>query len=50
MKETLEIIEISENIFFEMIIEKNDEVDQMINHLKDESIELRFETVDQLTD
>jgi hypothetical protein len=25
-----------------MIIEKNDEIDQMINHLKNESIELRF--------
>ncbi len=26
-----------------MIIEKDDEIDQMINHLKDESIEFRRE-------
>jgi hypothetical protein len=42
VKETLEIIEISDNIFFEMIIEE-DENDLSIDHLKDESIELRFE-------
>jgi hypothetical protein len=42
MKNTLKILKISDNIFFEMIIEKNDENDQMINHLKNESIELRF--------
>jgi hypothetical protein len=41
VKETLEIIEISNNIFFEMIIEE-DEDDQMIDHLKDELIEFRF--------
>jgi hypothetical protein len=40
VKETLEIIEISDNIFFEMIIK--DENDLSINHLKDESIESRF--------
>jgi hypothetical protein len=50
VKDTLEILKVSNNIFFEMIIEKNDETDQMINHLKDESIELRFKTVDQLVD
>jgi hypothetical protein len=33
-----------------MIIEKNNEIDQMIHHLKVESIELRFETADQLVD
>ncbi len=43
VKETLEVIEISDNIFFEMIIEKNDEIDQMIDHLEDESIKSRFE-------
>jgi hypothetical protein len=43
VKETLKIIEISDNIFFEVIIEKENETDQMIDHLKDESIELRFE-------
>ncbi len=43
VKETLKIIEISDNIFFEMIIEKDDETDQTIDHLEDESIELRFE-------
>jgi hypothetical protein len=42
VKETLEVIEISDNIFFEVIIEKDDEADQMIDHLEDESIELRF--------
>jgi hypothetical protein len=42
VKNTLEILEVSNNIIFEMIIEKNDEKNQMINHLKDESIELRF--------
>jgi hypothetical protein len=42
VKETLKIIEISDNIFFEMIIEKDDETDQMIDHLEDESIESRF--------
>jgi hypothetical protein len=41
VKETLEIIEISNNIFFEVIIEE-DEDDQMIDHLEDESIESRF--------
>ncbi len=47
VKETLKIIEISNNIFFEMIIEE-DENDLSIDHLEDESIELRFEeSVDQ---
>jgi hypothetical protein len=40
VKETLKIIEISDNIFFEMIIE--DENDLSIDHLEDESIESRF--------
>ncbi len=43
MKETLEVIKISNNIFFEVIIEKDNEADQTIDHLKDESNELRFE-------
>jgi hypothetical protein len=43
VKKTLKVIEISNNIFFEMIIEKDDEVDQTIDHLEDESIELRFQ-------
>ncbi len=42
VENALEILEISNNIFFEMIIEKDDEIDQIIDHLKDESIELRF--------
>jgi hypothetical protein len=42
VKDTLEILEISNNIFFEMIIEKDDETDQVIDHLEDESIESRF--------
>ncbi len=42
VKNTLEILEVSNNIFFEVIIEKDDEIDQMIDHLKDESIESRF--------
>ncbi len=42
VKDTLEILEVSDNIFFEMIIEKDDEIDQMIDHLEDESTELRF--------
>jgi hypothetical protein len=42
VENTLKILEISNNIFFEVIIEKNDETDQMIDHLKDESIESRF--------
>jgi hypothetical protein len=50
VKDTLEILEVSDNIFFEMIIEKNDETDQMIDHLEDESIEFRFITADQLAD
>jgi hypothetical protein len=43
VKKTLEIIQISNNIFFEVIIEKNDETDQIIDHLKNEPIESRFE-------
>jgi hypothetical protein len=43
VKETLEVIEILDNIFFEVIIEKENETDQIIDHLKDESIESRFE-------
>ncbi len=50
VKDTLEILKVSNNIFFEVIIEKNDEADQMIDHLKDESIESRFKTADQLVD
>jgi hypothetical protein len=42
VKNTLEILEVSDNIFFEMIIEKNDEIDQMIDHLENESIKSRF--------
>jgi hypothetical protein len=48
VKETLEIIEISDNIFFEMIIEE-DENDLSIDHLEDESIESRLkEEIDQI--
>jgi hypothetical protein len=43
VKNTLEVIEISNYIFFEMIIEKENKIDQMINHLEDESIESWFE-------
>jgi hypothetical protein len=43
VKETLEVIKISNNIFFERISEKENETDQMIDHLEDESIESRFE-------
>jgi hypothetical protein len=43
VKNTLKVIEISNNIFFKVIIEKKNEVDQMIDHLEDESIESRFE-------
>jgi hypothetical protein len=42
VEETLKIIKISNNIFFEIVIEKDDETDQVIDHLKDESIEFRF--------
>jgi hypothetical protein len=51
VKETLKVIKISNNIFFEVIIEKDDEADQMIDHQENESIESRFEeTADQTTD
>jgi hypothetical protein len=50
MKDTLKVLEVSNNTFFEVIIEKIDETDQMIDHLKNEMIEFRFETIDQLTD
>jgi hypothetical protein len=47
VKKTLKIIEISNNIFFEMIIEE-DKNDLSIDHLKDESIEFRFvKSIDQ---
>jgi FtsZ-binding cell division protein ZapB len=42
VKNTLEILKVSNNIFFEVIIEKDDETDQMIDHLENESIESRF--------
>jgi hypothetical protein len=42
IEDTLEILEVSDNIFFEVIIEKDDEADQMIDHLEDEPIESRF--------
>ncbi len=32
VRNTLKVIEISNNIFFEMIIEKDDEINQMIDH------------------
>jgi hypothetical protein len=35
VKETLKVIKISDNIFFDVIIEKNNETDQTIDHLKD---------------
>jgi hypothetical protein len=41
VKETLKMIKISNNIFFEVIIEEN-ENDLSIDHLEDESIEFRF--------
>jgi hypothetical protein len=49
VKNTLKVIEISNNIFFEMIIEE-DEDDLSIDHLKDESIELRYEESADQTD
>jgi hypothetical protein len=48
VKETLEILKVSNNIFFEMIIEN--ENDLSIDHLKDESIESRFEESADQTD
>jgi hypothetical protein len=42
MKNKLKILKILNNIFFEMIIEENDEVNQIIDYLKNESIESRF--------
>jgi hypothetical protein len=42
MKDTLKVLKISNNIFFEMIIEKKDEINQMIDHLKNESTKSRF--------
>jgi hypothetical protein len=51
VKDTLKILEVSDNIFFEIVIEKDDETDQLINHLEDESIESRLkEEVDQSVD
>jgi hypothetical protein len=50
VKETLKVIEISNNIFFEVIIEKDDETDQTIDHFEDESIEHRFEESTNQTD
>jgi hypothetical protein len=44
VKKTLKVIKVWDNIFFEMIIE--DENDLSIDHLKNESIELRFEESD----
>jgi hypothetical protein len=42
VKNTLEILKISNNIFFKMIIEKKNEMNRMINHLKNESTKSRF--------
>jgi hypothetical protein len=50
VKNTLKVIEISNNIFFEMIIEKKNKADQMIDRLEDESIELRFEELTNQTE
>ncbi len=50
MKETLEVTKISDNIFFEVIIEKDDETDSTIDYLEDESIESRFEKSANQTD
>jgi hypothetical protein len=51
VKNTLEILEISNNIFFEVIIEKENENDLSIDHLEDESIESQLEEeIDQSTD
>jgi hypothetical protein len=51
VKNTLKVIKFSDNIVFEVIIEKDDETDQMINHQENESIESRFEeTADSAAD
>jgi hypothetical protein len=42
VKDTLKILKISNNIFFKIIIEKDDETDQIIDHLENESIEFSF--------
>ncbi len=42
VRNTLEILKALNNIFFEMIIKKNNEINQMINHLKNELIKFRF--------
>ncbi len=39
VKNTLKILKVSNNIFFEVIIQKKIDHDEYINHLKDESIE-----------
>jgi hypothetical protein len=49
VKNTLKVIESSNNIFFEMIIEE-DENDLSIDHLKDERIESRFDKSANQTD
>ncbi len=39
VKDTVKILKVSNNIFFEVMIQKKDDRDEYFDHLKDESVE-----------
>ncbi len=45
MKDTVKVLKVSNNIFFEVVIQKKNDRDEYIDHLKDESVN---EKTDQL--
>ncbi len=45
MKNTVKVLKVSNNIFFEVMIQKKNDRDEYVDHLEDESVEKK---VDQL--
>ncbi len=43
MKNTVKVLKISNNIFFEIVIQKKNDRDEYVNHIKNESIEKKVD-------
>ncbi len=50
VKNTVKVLKISNNIFFEVMIQKKDDRDEYFDHLKDESVEEEADQSDKSKD
>ncbi len=47
MKDTVKVLKVSNNIFFEVMIQKKNDRDEYVDHLKDESVEKEADQSDK---